>query len=80
MPTGNKTPGNPQKYLTVDRRNVLLSSASVLALAATGLTTAMAQAPKPSTTRHSLAGASQISSSSGATTSATGTSAPIIRA
>ena len=50
MPTGKKTPGNTQKYLTVDRRNVLLSSASVLALAATGLTTAMAQAPKPSTT------------------------------
>ena len=50
MPTGKKTPGNTQKYLTVDRRNVLLSSASVLALGATGLTTAMAQAPKPPTT------------------------------
>ena len=50
MPKGNRTRGNPHRCLTVDRRNVLLSSASVLALAATGLTTAMAQAPKPSTT------------------------------
>ena len=49
MPTGKKTPGNTQQYPTVDRRNVLLSSASVLALSAMGLTNAMAQAPKPPT-------------------------------
>ncbi len=45
-----RTPGTLEKSLTVDRRNVLLSSASVLALSAIGLTTAMAQAPKPPTT------------------------------
>jgi arylsulfatase A-like enzyme len=45
MPKEGRTQGYPQRYLTVDRRNLLLSSASVFALAATGLTTAVAQEP-----------------------------------
>jgi arylsulfatase len=42
---------HPSTHITLDRRNVLLSSASLLALTATGTTTAQAQdEPQPATT------------------------------
>ncbi len=49
MPKGDRTPGTSNKSL-VDRRNVLLSSASVLALAATSATAASARETKPAAT------------------------------
>jgi arylsulfatase len=48
MPTGeNNAQANPQTGFALDRRNILLSSGSLLALAATGAATAEAQTPKP---------------------------------
>ncbi len=48
MPKGERNAqANPQTEIAIDRRNILLSSGSLLALAATGVATAEAQAPKP---------------------------------
>ncbi len=48
MPKGEKdAQANPQADLALDRRNILLSSGSLLALAATGAATAEAQETKP---------------------------------
>src|SRR6185312_8958667 len=47
MPTGEKDSQDPSTDITLNRRNVLLSSASLIALTATGATTAEAQQPQP---------------------------------
>jgi arylsulfatase len=48
MPNGERSAqANPQADLALNRRNILLSSGSLLALAATGTTTAQAQETKP---------------------------------
>jgi arylsulfatase len=48
MPKGERDAhGNPQTDLAIDRRNILLSSASLFAVAAAGAATAEAQTPKP---------------------------------
>jgi len=50
MPTEEKDAQDPSTDIALDRRNVLLSSASLLALSATGATTAQAQQPQPAAT------------------------------
>ena len=47
MPTGEKDSQVPSADIALNRRNVLLSSASLIALTATGATTAEAQQPQP---------------------------------
>jgi arylsulfatase len=58
MPNGERSAqANPQTDLALNRRNILLSSGSLLALAATGTTTAQAQETKPAAPAAAAGGA-----------------------
>jgi arylsulfatase A-like enzyme len=60
MPSRAKDSRNPPTDVELDRRNILLSSASLIALTATGSTAAQAQAPEPTPAPAGAAGKPNI--------------------